>query len=357
MDLTRQARKKAVTAMIDAYEIGIQLALQDDVSAGLQVIGRELEEVDRAIEATSAKLGDLGNAAHAAVGSTAAALASRKAPSTGGDAEGKAAEPAAATAAPEATPGAAQASAPAVAAPAPTFDSQASSRAERPVAEMSGSEASKSVAPAPEVTAAADVGRREPTSAPIVVQVEHAAEPVSPAAQVALVSDPELEPQAAGNEPGMTKSAPTPATPATRSMAPPKRTSGAQAASERTITASVGLPTAPVRAERGGTAAMAAPWRPNEPTPEQSRRPIAPWSGVETRAAPSRPDGFAERPAAPQARQGERMEGMSGSVMLDGHLVGQWLSEQMAKEASRPPSGTSFFDPRQTPAWSASGSL
>jgi hypothetical protein len=45
--------------MIDAYEIGIQLALQDGVSAGLEVISRELAEVDRAVAATSAGIANL----------------------------------------------------------------------------------------------------------------------------------------------------------------------------------------------------------------------------------------------------------------------------------------------------------
>ena len=43
--------------------------------------------------------------------------------------------------------------------------------------------------------------------------------------------------------------------------------------------------------------------------------------------------------------------------MLDGRLVGYWLSEQMARDASRPGGGTTFFDPRQAPAWTPSGVL
>ena len=49
--------------MIDAYEIGIQLLLQEDVSAGLDVINLGLADVDRAIAATSAHLVGLGQEA------------------------------------------------------------------------------------------------------------------------------------------------------------------------------------------------------------------------------------------------------------------------------------------------------
>ena len=46
-----------------------------------------------------------------------------------------------------------------------------------------------------------------------------------------------------------------------------------------------------------------------------------------------------------------------GVVQLDGRLVGHWLSESMAREAGRPGAGTTFFDPRQGPAWTPSGAL
>lgn len=63
--------------MIDAYEIGIQLALQDGVSAGLEVISRELAEVDRAVAATSAGLLNLTHAAEATVRAITAAAGAR----------------------------------------------------------------------------------------------------------------------------------------------------------------------------------------------------------------------------------------------------------------------------------------
>ena len=47
--------------MIDAYTIGVTLALEDGVSAGLAELGRELATLDGAIRATSAGLDRLRN--------------------------------------------------------------------------------------------------------------------------------------------------------------------------------------------------------------------------------------------------------------------------------------------------------
>jgi len=68
--------------------------------------------------------------------------------------------------------------------------------------------------------------------------------------------------------------------------------------------------------------------------------------------------GLFEQPAvAPQAESGGERDGGPGIVMLDGRLVGQWLTDRMARDAGRPGAGTSFFDPRQAPAWTPSGVL
>ena len=62
-----------------------------------------------------------------------------------------------------------------------------------------------------------------------------------------------------------------------------------------------------------------------------------------------------ERAAAPLGADRGSGGGEMGPVMLDGRLVGHWLSERMARDASRPSAGPSFFDARQAPAWSPSG--
>lgn len=38
-------------------------------------------------------------------------------------------------------------------------------------------------------------------------------------------------------------------------------------------------------------------------------------------------------------------------MFLDGHYVGRWLSDHMAREASRPSATTTGFDPRLTPSY------
>ena len=54
--------------------------------------------------------------------------------------------------------------------------------------------------------------------------------------------------------------------------------------------------------------------------------------------APSGPL-FSEPAVAPRS-EGQRSGGVgSGPVLLDGRLVGQWLSERMARDASRPGAG------------------
>ncbi len=56
--------------------------------------------------------------------------------------------------------------------------------------------------------------------------------------------------------------------------------------------------------------------------------------------------------AAPPAQAAS--EGPSGGdVYLDGTLVGRWIADHLAREATRPPAGATGFDTRLTPAWSS----
>lgn len=63
--------------------------------------------------------------------------------------------------------------------------------------------------------------------------------------------------------------------------------------------------------------------------------------------APSASPSYAPPAASP--RSGEA--GMRGDVFLDGTRVGRWMSEQMARDAGRPNTGPTGFDPRRSPAW------
>lgn len=61
--------------------------------------------------------------------------------------------------------------------------------------------------------------------------------------------------------------------------------------------------------------------------------------------------------ASPGQEGGGGNERLAPTIELDGRVIGQWLSEQMGRQAARPSAGTTFFDPRQSPAWTPSGSL
>jgi len=38
-------------------------------------------------------------------------------------------------------------------------------------------------------------------------------------------------------------------------------------------------------------------------------------------------------------------------VFLDGHHVGHWIADHLARESSRPTAGTAAFDPRLSPSY------
>ena len=49
--------------------------------------------------------------------------------------------------------------------------------------------------------------------------------------------------------------------------------------------------------------------------------------------------------------------GGGGSVMLDGRLVGRWITDRMGREAERAPAGMTRFDARQSAAWRSSSAM
>ena len=52
-------------------------------------------------------------------------------------------------------------------------------------------------------------------------------------------------------------------------------------------------------------------------------------------------------PPPPQATAGPS----HGDVFLDGMRVGRWMSDNLAREATRPQAGSTAFDPRLGPTW------
>ena len=342
------------TVMIDAYEIGIQLALQDDVSAGLRVITQGLADVDQAIDATSARLGRLFHSAEVATGAAAAGLTMRPAEADREQQRAPGPQPN--------MVGTAQRSS-SIGAAVPPANAPTSRQTEAKLAETER-QVRPHIAHERIVAAAApslskesgsnDVAVPDAPSAPSLLRVEHSIEPaplVSPVRTSALIAQ-ESATQAGRARGGSERAAPS----VVRSVAPDMPKEAGTKQSERVVTAAVAQAGAPSRSQWHED--VSAPVRAQrEPAAGVHVRSAAPWAGLETRVLSPRPREASERAVAPQGRAQEGAEGMTGNVMLDGQLVGHWLAEILAKEASRPPNGTSFFDPRQTPAWTASGSL
>lgn len=344
--------------MIDAYEIGIQLTLQDDVSAGLAAINRELAEVDRAIAATSANLGNLTQLAEGAGKAAVAGVSKRVATVAGPSVAEDRPEPANV---PTSKSGGEQQAEPAASPAVVVAAGEAVGEAVAPTAPsgtVSVAEAKPSSANLPgETTAPSAPPAQEPAIVSAAPAVRAASEPAAAPTAVAKEFATELTQT---DLPGVASSSPAPAAAVARAAAPEKAASAPRASGERVVTASIAQAVASRRVHRRveDAPSMPAPipMSGSEPLARGVTKAAAPWSGVETRVLAPATAG-SERAAAPSARQQDRGEALGGTVMLDGHLVGYWLAEQMAKDASRPPSGTSFFDPRQTPAWTASGSL
>ena len=68
------------------------------------------------------------------------------------------------------------------------------------------------------------------------------------------------------------------------------------------------------------------------------------------------PPDFSEPAASPQvapepeAEQGEERV-LEGRLKIDGALLGRFVAEHLAREAGRPPSGMTGFDPLLSPQW------
>lgn len=70
---------------------------------------------------------------------------------------------------------------------------------------------------------------------------------------------------------------------------------------------------------------------------------------IQAPSAPVARDGGEDAPGG-DAGEGER-EGIGGVLEVDGALLGRFIAEQLGREAGRPPSGMTGFDPLVSPAW------
>lgn len=373
--------------MIDAYEIGIQLALQDGVSAGLQVIARELGALDRAVAATAGRLEGL---------TRTAAEAQRAVAAVGGGRTPAAAGPEVVdTAMPDGVPAA-----------IPVAGTPRAQAGAAPVAlPVGGTAAFELPAAVPGVRVAASAGPVAPAGAVRVMPAAAAVAatptgPASPSVTPAAPMPARLLPEVAAG----TRATPVSASPAppTRPAAtagllvlpvinpPPQRTPPAGSEQAAMPAASGRQPAAPIRGSMPELVAARGPVMPRPLAAAQPRRgagrvdatpPVTPpvTQGIAAAArAPVSPGvlgrGLAssavsgserrrtsngelgDRPATPvgQSQEGGRS---GGDVMLDGRLVGHWLADRMGRDAGRPSAGTTAFDARQAPAWAPSGSF
>lgn len=123
------------------------------------------------------------------------------------------------------------------------------------------------------------------------------------------------------------------------------------------------VPSAP--AARTPAAPLSYPSRPSAGAPPP--RPVAPLSPAAAAAPPPSPvlasyappagpqRAQAVAPTAPPPQPAAEASSNGGDVMLDGARVGRWMAAALAEQAARPPSGPTFFDPSQSPAWNPAG--
>jgi hypothetical protein len=391
--------------MLEAYEIGISLALQDGVSDGIALIRRDLAALDRAIAATSQNLKHLQTQAgvpspvHVPTAIQPRPVAqAASSPST----PEQQTTPAAAktplqlsmTAPPRSDAplleGRSQISTRATPAGAPTFQNTpqspkpaisviSTSSLQSPPAATLPRQASfdpPSISAVPQALPVSphDGSRPAPPFAPAApsplstVQIAAkvaAAPPIAPTqrpsgAAIPLVAAPPSraapapvatpQPPAAAAQltlaaPLLQQSLPRPASRHTEHRQHPAP-NYAQAPRRHE---QPGEPTLPPRANRPSHAAHQAAESTTQPT--MAARPAAP-PGQSVLLQTSAPQPARTGSFAPPPPSSEQTITLQGDIILDGARLGRWMTSSLARQAARPPTGPTGPDPRQTPLWS-----
>lgn len=321
--------------MEEAYTVGIRLLLENGVSPGLAVIGRELDQADRAVAATQGGMERLRSVA------AEAAAATRAVPQV---------------ALPAALP----------AMPAPATE------------HVKAAPRSDGVAPPPRGVATMRDG------ASVVNRSERVASPVAPVpARTAPVVRPVEAPASVGMpaKPVVALDvarAPAPARPVAvapvqlrappvREVAEPVRAAGRTVdfagfapVAPSAVVAQVPVPVmrsgrlAAPPAAAGGAARHNLAWAPamqklavavprlRQEAPRAAAAPVV--------ATPPRPaDPVPARTDAPEA--GRTGGATGGDVFLDGMRVGRWMARELTRQAGGPATGATGFDPRASAVW------
>lgn len=373
--------------MIDAYEIGIRLALENGVSEGLSVIRRDLLALDAAIAHSAAGLMALQQLA---AGVLTPGLPAARPP----------------------TPPPARPPAPNVPPLEPVLRSppakpERSSTPARTVSDIAPSRVEPSIRPpvspklaqpeASGVPAARSVPRAQPIEPapprPVAPRVELTASPVSaptvqpativpaaplkaataaPAPTRLMTSPAESVSRSPLTSPPSKPSAPSlsPATNTLRTIAPPPSPATGRLPRTRELVQTAQTPAAasfPViapalNAPPGRLAPTAppptvrpsAPQPSNPPTPPILRFAAQPPALAMAPRQPSLPGAPArrteqDRSTTPQRNTPASRDG--GDIYLEGSVIGRWLADSLARAASRPASGSTGFDPRVSPVW------
>ena len=352
--------------MIEAYEIGIKLALQDGVSEGIAAIRRDLGSLDQAIAQTTLRLSQLQQ-----IGAQAL-VASQEQP------ERTASSLLARRPAPVMTP-----------LPTPEPEPVAASVEAQTARPTQVPVLRPQAGPPPVLTATrAPAGEPSPVSPPVVTRLDVAAPVVAaplPAVVVDVVRAPggprPPEQPAAPPLAGTVPAAPPPVVAEIAKLVTPKLQGGDPVAKrdERTRELTLPRPAGRVlptsesealapqqtsaelgRREKGrqpihrhgelrevqarqSDAVSDLPAARMVPTPAKPAAIFSPTSSVAPPASPS----YAPPAASPRTRE----TSVRGDVFFDGVRVGRWMSEQMARDAGRPNTGPTGFDPRRSPTW------
>jgi hypothetical protein len=365
--------------MNDAYTVGLTLALEDGVSAGIETIRRELGALDQAIVASTANLVRLQEVARGAVNAgvaQAGAMAALTRESAAAAARQAAVPPRtpvvtmpdAASAGPAAQTGtqdAAIATPPRASMAATTQDDGEAApaapvmRASAEPSPQTPKTSSAAVVGAPVQGLAAGIAQ---AAAPITVAPAAAFEQPVRARPIAAEPPVSMVPSPAIREP----SAPPAPMPTSLTMIEPPAPPTAPPPSIGIAAMPVALPVASERRQsdqaaapvtRIETAAPAAFFEaPRQPdmTPAPSMAPPPRGSPMPPTTEPSRRPPHREHAASVAPRQAtdrHREQAMSGTIVIDGTELGRWMADYLAHAASRPPSGGVGFDPRMTPVW------
>ncbi len=314
--------------MEDAYLIGIRLALDNGVSAGVAAIRDELKALDGAIADSASNLRQLQ--ALAAQTTAAGFIPPARLPAL------PAPPPVNAEVGPTTQP------APAVQQPDDNRPGLAPATQLSPVIPN---------APGPSAQSTALTASRTPQ--PLSVDADIS--PASPVTQVPIVLAPPTPPPS--TQPALAASprpidkpdrSPPPKAPVTPREPPERHSSAAPSPPAATSVAPTTVSEAAAQSPAPPPFANAArsdatPATRQSAAPQQLETRVQPLSGQPQAAS-------AQHPIAPQTQTASATP-TTGDVYLDGTRLGHWVASNLARQASRPPAGGTSFDPRLGISW------